>query len=546
MAAGGNHVLCVTRDPPNNAPRSDVVVPDCAAGLLESRCERDTRVWAWGHNLFGQLGLGHREDHVVAPRPVAALGALAIRDIQCGHGHSMVLLEDGRVLAFGDNSFGQLGLSREDCGSFVGSMGEEREHELPECQLPECAPNSTDHLTIPLQDGEYVGDAADADPDLWPPGYFDQITNESRQVGEMLGALDEGEELWGEGLWAGRMNVTLPLPLSTVPDIQQVACGDYHTLLLTTDGEVLSCGANCCGQLGHGSLLSSHLPRRVEALANKDIVKVACGAEHSVAVERGGSVWVWGRNIHGQLGNLEHQLHLKPPNYPRQLAPVEMVFQPSMPSGPVRQVACGRDHTVVLFESGELWGCGHNFVFQLGIEHGQNAYYATRMTSLWARYFERFPLTPRSKAERARLRDLEMMSVDEYQRRVEEGQRKLDLRKPSDVYVWQPEEEAEKEAELQEEEARVGDWQQGPRVVQIACGEQHTVAVLDNGHVVACGSGENGQLGIGNDIDANFPVCVCVCVCVCCPCLVACLRSGVVAMSIKEHIDCTHTLAQDV
>merc|ERR1712205_64161 len=118
----------------------------------------------------------------------------------------------------------------------------------------------------------------------------------------------------------------------------------------------------------------------------------------------------------------------------------------------------------------------------------------TRMTSLWARYFERFPLTPRSKAERARLRDLEMMSVDEYQRRVEEGQRKLDLRKPSDVYVWQPEEEAEKEAELQEEEARVGDWQQGPRVVQIACGEQHTVAVLDNGHVVACGSGENGQL----------------------------------------------------
>jgi alpha-tubulin suppressor-like RCC1 family protein len=92
---------------------------------------------------------------------------------------------------------------------------------------------------------------------------------------------------------------------------------------------------------------------------------------------------------------------------------------------------------------------------------------------------------------------------------VEEGQRKLLLRKPfkgEDVYEWQSDEEEEKARERQQEEARAGNCQQWPRVVQVACGEQHTVAVLDNTHVVACGSGENGQLGIGNDKDANFPV----------------------------------------
>ena len=541
MAAGWNHVLCVTREVLHNATHNALVArregadkseealavegggaekenadsdlgvqDDEGAGAVDAggvrACGRGSgiQVWGWGHNLFGQLGLGHRKDPVLAPCPVEALCSLAIRDMQCGHGHSMVLLEDGHVLAFGDNSFGQLGLSREDCGPFVGSMGDESEDEPPEY-----TPTSHGCITIPIQDGEYVGGATDADLATWPPGYFDQLTNESREVGELLGTQAEGEAGWGEELWMGRMNVTIPLLLSTVPAIQQVACGDYHTLLLTVDGEVLSCGANCCGQLGHGSLRSSNLPRRVEALASKDIVKVACGSEHSVAVERGGSVWVWGRNIHGQLGNLEHQLHLKPPHYARQLSPVKMVFEPAMPSGPVRQVACGRDHTVVLFENGELWGCGHNFVFQLGIEHGQNAYHAARMTSVWARYIQMFPLKSHTKSERARLRELEMIPVDEYKRRVEEGQRKLLLRKPlkgEDAYEWQSDEEEEKEAQRQQEEARAGNCQQWPRVVEIACGEQHTVAVLDNAHVVACGSGENGQLGIGNDKDANFPV----------------------------------------
>ena len=217
------------------------------------------------------------------------------------------------------------------------------------------------------------------------------VTHEEMEL--ELATPPEGEVAWGEDQWLDCMNVTHPLLLSSLPPIQQVACGDYHTLFLTRDSRVLACGANCCGQLGLGSQASSaeREPQIVAALAGKEIVSIACGSEHSVAVERGGVVWVWGRNIHGQLGNMAHQLHYRPPDFPKEATPVKMVFDPLPPPVEVRQVACGRDHTVVLFEDGQVWGCGHNFRFQLGIEHGQNAYYATCMSSVWAKYTKTQP-----------------------------------------------------------------------------------------------------------------------------------------------------------
>ena len=113
-----------------------------------------------------------------------------------------------------------------------------------------------------------------------------------------------------------------------------------------------------------------------------------------------------------------------------------MVFQPEPPPGvDVQQVACGRDFTVVLFENGEVWGCGHNFFFQLGIEHGQNAYYATHLSPVWSRYLpfaqsqrerERHALLGESEVVEDSSSGLEVMSMEDYSRRVRKGQERLD------------------------------------------------------------------------------------------------------------------------
>jgi alpha-tubulin suppressor-like RCC1 family protein len=65
---------------------------------------QEVEVWGWGFNLFGQLGMGHREERVCGPRRLEALSEEAeqIVGIECGLGHSIVLLADGRVLACGN------------------------------------------------------------------------------------------------------------------------------------------------------------------------------------------------------------------------------------------------------------------------------------------------------------------------------------------------------------------------------------------------------------------------------------------------------------
>ena len=117
--------------------------------------------------------------------------------------------------------------------------------------------------------------------------------------------------------------------------------------------------------------------------------------------------------------------------------------------------------------------------------------------------------------------EIPVMSVEAYSRRVEAGQRRLLLRYDrrerelaeglrNNEDCWSTSSELDEErVEREEEEAKLQqEVRDSARVLEIACGEMHTVALLSNGLVVACGSGENGQLGIGHDIDMNFPVSV--------------------------------------
>lgn len=83
--------------------------------------------------------------------------------------------------------------------------------------------------------------------------------------------------------------------------IMQVATGPNHTLALTLDGTVWAWGSNEYGQLGDGTTTDRPTPVRVPSLGR--VIAVAAGKHHSIAIQDDGSVWAWGNNARGQLGD---------------------------------------------------------------------------------------------------------------------------------------------------------------------------------------------------------------------------------------------------
>ncbi|XP_063931720.1 probable E3 ubiquitin-protein ligase HERC4 isoform X2 [Zophobas morio] len=134
----------------------------------------------------------------------------------------------------------------------------------------------------------------------------------------------------------------------------KAALGDNHTLFLTKDGKVYSCGNNDYGQLGHDQ--PRKRPQLVTGLEAHPIISVACGAMHSMALNRWGQVFSWGADNYGQLG---HQLGAT-------LQPAPKLIK-SLAKYHVIQIAAGQRHSVALSTGGEILTWGANDFGQLGI-----------------------------------------------------------------------------------------------------------------------------------------------------------------------------------
>jgi hypothetical protein len=85
-------------------------------------------------------------------------------------------------------------------------------------------------------------------------------------------------------------------------DIREIGCGDRHSIILSTNGYVFTCGSNSNGQLGQKKLNNFPVPTLVYAISNKQIVKVTAGARHSVVLTSAHDVLSTGYNNEGQLG----------------------------------------------------------------------------------------------------------------------------------------------------------------------------------------------------------------------------------------------------
>ncbi|XP_012636106.1 secretion-regulating guanine nucleotide exchange factor isoform X3 [Microcebus murinus] len=143
--------------------------------------------------------------------------------------------------------------------------------------------------------------------------------------------------------------------------IQQVACGWDFTIILTEDGQVLSCGSNSFGQLGvpHGPRRCV-VPQAIELLREK-VVCIAAGLRHALAATVSGNVFQWGTGLASSGRRL----------CPGQTLPLFLTAkEPSRVTGLENSkpicVLAGSDHSALLTETGKMFTWGRADYGQLG------------------------------------------------------------------------------------------------------------------------------------------------------------------------------------
>ena len=163
--------------------------------------------------------------------------------------------------------------------------------------------------------------------------------------------------VWGTGGSASVSNAAVksdivPQILEALPlksKVVDVSCGLGHALFLVDEGKVYSWGNGGNGRLGLGDLHDRTEAAAVSELANETVSMIQCGASHSMALTKTGRVYSWGKNTQGQCGQGTNEDILRP------------TVVSKIEGKNIVQLAAGWEHSLALTAEGRLfsWGCGY-------------------------------------------------------------------------------------------------------------------------------------------------------------------------------------------
>jgi len=255
-----------------------------------------------------------------------------LENMYCGASGTAMVLDDGRCFVIGSNKNGELG---------IGSAKKETSEPI--------------HLPLP----DPVAKAS------LGPNFSALLTT----TGDLYTFGYGGSRINGMGcLGHGNMDVhpTPTLVNSLIEDgcyASDVHCGEYSMTVLTTEGEVLTCGSGSYGRLGNLETIDQLYLEPVELMGAEDVTQVAGGFAFSLALNSGGIIHAWGRNNEGQLGT---GMGLAADMYAMESLPRPIEGQ--LEGRKVTRIAAGHTHAAAVTSDGALFTWGMNWVHEPKLE----------------------------------------------------------------------------------------------------------------------------------------------------------------------------------
>lgn len=353
----GNETNVESQEP--NLPTPVVLPEEAGPGVGASAGGKHTLVmtasgeaYAFGYNYHGQLGnstyIEGNGPHGWNPTP--ALIVLPGQDspvIQVAGGgeSSFVLTESGQLYAFGNNAFGQLG-NETNINQITGKA------------------NPTPTLvTLPGQNGPVV--------EVAPGLQHTLVLTDSGQL-YSFGANTSGQlgrETTPEpGKWANPTPTLVTLPGQNGP-VVEIAAGREFSLAVTESGQLYSFGNNRFGQLGYEEnsgpgpdpFENNHQTPTLVAIpeAAGEVIDVAAGSFHTLALTDEGQLYAFGKNTFGELGNSTS-------NENQEATPTPTAVALPSAAGQIDEFAAGYEDSFVLTSTGRLYSFGWNWFAELG------------------------------------------------------------------------------------------------------------------------------------------------------------------------------------
>ena len=276
-------------------------------------------MFSFGSNENGQLGIESNKGSRNFTCEPQKVNLPPCKQISCCGTSSICLSDNGDLYGFGCSSYGQLGLG------------------------------STDNVFSPTK----IEPLNDIDFVTCSGGFSICKTNNNEVY--VWGNNEQGQ------LGVGNRNILYtPYKCENWIDatIVDIKCGSSHTIVLTSNQEVYSCGWNQYSQLGRTSEeIFSDIPfsstlKKIDELS--DIIRIECGINHSICIDSNGNLFVFGHNTLGQLGLGDRNNRNKP------------IKHPSLSN--IVDILCGGHCTFVKTSNNEIYAFGRNDNSQLGIK----------------------------------------------------------------------------------------------------------------------------------------------------------------------------------
>jgi len=287
----------------------NVYLVDVSEGF-QSACAlvSDGTVSCWGDNSLGQLGDATLP---TALTPVSVPGVAGASAISVGAFHACALLTDGTARCWGDNEFGQLGNgTATPQAAPVAVSGLTGATTIAAAGFHSCAVISGG--TAQCWGSNDIGQLGDGTTtERHGPVAVTGLTGAVQLTGGLAHtcARRSGGDVkcWGDNE-AGQLgdatsvNSSTPVTVFGLAGAVDLSAGSYHNCAALTDGTAWCWGYNSNGQLGDGSVVADSLQPTMVALGTS-VSRVAGGFAHSCAQGTDGTVWCWGYNSNGQLGD---------------------------------------------------------------------------------------------------------------------------------------------------------------------------------------------------------------------------------------------------